>query len=129
MMHAYAETRDAFEQGRVKVVMTKDGKDDVRTRRTRHGVVQRIPMSVFEVQVDGKPIGVVARGEATFERAPRGSRVVTKRWTNYRWFYSLTASPDRSDHYRRSTEYETKKGCVAALVELYFLRIKQAEEG
>lgn len=100
------------------------------TRRKNFGTVEVIPLKRYEVLVDGKRVGIVEQSVATFERKPRGSRIVTKRWSNVRWYFCLDKDPAFRTKFgeRRSTDIETRKRAVEGLLHLRAHRLKTAAE-
>lgn len=71
---------------------------------------------IYSVAMEGEIIGHIKKAMATFERAPKGSRIVTRRWRSLRWFafplFSLRCDFRSYRHPR-----ETRKGAVKELVE------------
>jgi hypothetical protein len=62
---------------------------------------------LYEIHVDGEKAGFVGTKEVAHERAPRGSRIVTRRTYSARWF----VTPDLTR--RDRIPFETRKDAVA----------------
>lgn len=69
----------------------------------------------YRVELDGVVIGKIEQTWPTFDRKPRGARIVTKRWETKRARW-VALPPVRRG---RSCMHETRKGAVADLVSLY----------
>lgn len=120
-------TRD----GTVELVLVDDGANNVFEKRRRRGgekIVTR--MKRYDVMVDGRKVGSVYQGRATFERKTAGRTYVNSRWTNVRWFFDLDHDPAFRTKYgeRRSTDCETRLRAVEGLVHLRAHRLKTAAE-
>ena len=72
-------------------------------------------LPVYDVFVEGTKVGQVFQTYPTYERAPRGARIVTKRWTSKwpKWRYRLADRFARSWH----INYDTRKMAVRRLIE------------
>jgi hypothetical protein len=82
-------------------------------------------LKAFEVVQDGEVIGRIEQFRPTFERAPRGSRIVSKRWTAKKPYWAAVWPGHRHAY---SLPYETKKRAVAEVVAAR-ARTKETDHG
>jgi hypothetical protein len=66
----------------------------------------------YAVFLVGEPVGTVENADETIERKPRGSRIVTRRWTRKSWVYSGGIGI-----WSRGLHFETRKRAVLELLE------------
>jgi hypothetical protein len=98
----------------LEFVQTNKGSER-RWERKRWGrLVRSVLLKDYDVftQIDGQRVllGRVYQGLTTFERAPRGARVVSARWSSPRWYSEVVGTLS----YR--IYYETRKSAASALV-------------
>lgn len=79
----------------------------------------------YSVSLDGEIIGKVFGFNPTFDRAPRGVRYVTKRWTSRRRYWAAEDAGRKTNPY--SVPYDTRKQAVASLVAFHSRQIAEPE--
>jgi hypothetical protein len=116
--------------GAVELVQTNAGREQEFVRKRWRPSPTVVKMKEYDVLLEGQKIGEVAQALATFERRTRGRTYVNSRWHNVRWFYELDKDPAFRTKYgeRRSTDYETRKRCVEALMDIRAHRLRTAAE-
>lgn len=91
-------------------VQTNAGEEQTFQYGRRNSDSRVIKLKAYDVHVDGAKIGSIHQGLATFDRAPRGSRIVTSRTSSPRWWVD---TPSGGTYYRG--HYETRKSAAESL--------------